>query len=137
MASSGATRRPPPPPTEPSVPPLEPGDHLTRDEFERRYDAMPHLKKAELIEGVVYMPPPVSHDGHGGPHFDAIAWLGSYRMATPGVAGGDNSSLRMDLDNMPQPDAFLMIEAARGGKQYAPGSSGARVVVVKGSSVSL
>ena len=26
----------------PPVPPLEPGDHLTRDEFERRYEAMPN-----------------------------------------------------------------------------------------------
>ena len=33
------------------------GDRLTRDEFERRYEAMPHLKKAELIEGVVHMAP--------------------------------------------------------------------------------
>src|SRR5438067_7524816 len=77
---------------------------------------MPHLKKAELIEGVVYTPPPVSHEGHGGPHFDVIGWLAAYRIATPGVTGGDNSSLRMDLDNMPQPDAFLMIEAERGGQ---------------------
>jgi hypothetical protein len=37
-----------------STPPLENGDRLTRSEFERRYEAMPHLKKAELIEGVVY-----------------------------------------------------------------------------------
>jgi hypothetical protein len=34
------------------VPPLEAGDRLTRTEFERRYEAMPDLKKAELIEGV-------------------------------------------------------------------------------------
>lgn len=33
--------------------PLENGDRLTRDEFERRYAAMPHVKKAELIEGIV------------------------------------------------------------------------------------
>jgi hypothetical protein len=37
------------------TPPLENGDRLTRAEFERRYAAMPNLKKAELIEGVVYM----------------------------------------------------------------------------------
>src|SRR5262245_17111719 len=42
-----------------AVPPLENGDRLTRAEFERRYRAMPHLKKAELIEGVVYIPSPV------------------------------------------------------------------------------
>src|SRR5437016_896012 len=75
MARSGTTRRPPPPPTEPTVLPLEPGDHLTRDEFERRYDAMPDLKKAELIEGVVYMPSPVRFNQHAGPHFDLVTWL--------------------------------------------------------------
>ena len=26
-------------------------DRLTRDEFERRYSAMPHVKKAELVDG--------------------------------------------------------------------------------------
>ena len=41
-----------------SVPPLETGDRLSRAEFERRFDAMPGLKKAELIEGIVYIPSP-------------------------------------------------------------------------------
>jgi hypothetical protein len=36
----------------PYILPLENGDRITRAEFERRYDAMPHLKKAELIEGI-------------------------------------------------------------------------------------
>jgi hypothetical protein len=49
------------------VPALENGDRLTRAEFERRYEAMPHLKKAELIEGVVYVPSPVRHRQHGAP----------------------------------------------------------------------
>ena len=39
--------------------PLESGDRLSRAEFERRYMAMPDLKRAELIEGVVYVPSPV------------------------------------------------------------------------------
>ena len=38
----------------PIIPPLESGDRLIRAEFERRYQAMPHVKKAELIEGVVF-----------------------------------------------------------------------------------
>src|SRR2546427_7660206 len=97
------------------IPPLEPGDRLTRPEFERRYAAMPHLKKAELLEGIVYMPSPVCHADHGRPHFNVIGWLGRYCDETPGVEGGDNSSLRLDLDNEPQPDAFLMIQAACGG----------------------
>ena len=41
------------------IPPLESGDHLSRAEFGRRYDAMPGLKKAELIEDVAYMGAPV------------------------------------------------------------------------------
>jgi len=94
--------------------PLENGDRLTRPEFERRYAAMPHVKKAELIEGVVYMPSLVSNE-HAQPYFDLIAWLAFYRVATPGIAGGDNGSLRLDLDNEPQPDAFLRILAEHGG----------------------
>jgi hypothetical protein len=34
-----------------TIPPLENGDKLTRAEFERRYEAMPQVKKAELKEG--------------------------------------------------------------------------------------
>ncbi len=99
----------------PRVPLLENGDCLTRPEFERRYHAMPQVKKAELIEGLVYMPSPVSVD-HDGPHFDAISWLGVYRMLTPGIRGGDNGSLRLDLANEPQPDAYLMILPNHGGQ---------------------
>src|SRR5205085_6723268 len=73
------------------IPPLQNGDRLTPDEFERRYDAMPDLKNAELINGVVYMPPPITFEDHGGPHFDLITWLGLYRIMTLGVRGGDNS----------------------------------------------
>jgi Uma2 family endonuclease len=99
----------------PNIPPLRNGDRLSRAEFERRYAAMPGVKKAELIEGVVYMPSPVSDD-HSGAHFDLITWLGLYRLATPGVVGGDNGTLRLDLDNEPQPDAFLRILASHGGQ---------------------
>ncbi len=104
-----------------AVPELRAGDRLTRAEFERRYAAMPHVKKAELIEGVVYMPSPVSQEDHGGPHFDAVTWLGFYRAGTPGVEGGDNSTLRLDLDNEPQPDAFLRILPECGGQSHSSG----------------
>ena len=106
----------PSPSPESMVPPLEPGDRLSRAEFERRYDAMPNLKKAELIEGVVYMPSPVRVRRHGRPHFDLITWLGNYKTATPGVTGADNASVRLDLDNEPQPDAVLFIDPAKGGQ---------------------
>jgi hypothetical protein len=70
------------------VPPLEPGDRLTRDEFERRYAAMPELKKAELIEGVVYMPSPVRVRRHGGPHAKDHWLAGQLRSENAGRRGG-------------------------------------------------
>jgi Uma2 family endonuclease len=99
-----------------ALPVLENGDRLTRAEFERRYEAMPHLKKAELIEGVVYVPSPVRHRQHGAPHAHLISLLGQYAANTPGVEVGDNSSVRLDLDNEPQPDALLFIDPACGGQ---------------------
>ena len=99
-----------------TVPPLENGDVLTRAEFERRYEAMPHLKKAELIEGVVYVPSPVRHQAHGHPHTHLITWLGSYEASSPGVQASDNGTVRLDLDNEPQPDALLFIDPACGGQ---------------------
>jgi Uma2 family endonuclease len=98
------------------IPPLVAGDRLTRDEFHRRYMAMPHVTKAELIEGVVYRPSPVSLEGHGEPHGDFITWLGIYRAHTPGVQGADNATVRLDLDNEPQPDVFLRIRPEFGGQ---------------------
>jgi len=99
------------------VPRLQHGDRLSVAEFERRYAAMPDLKKAELISGVVYMPSPVSFDDHAAPHFIMIGWLGFYYFSTPGTEGGDNATLRLQLGlNRPQPDAFLRIAAAFGGQ---------------------
>ena len=99
-----------------AVPPLENGDTLTRAEFERRYEAMPHLKKAELIEGVVYVPSPVRHRYHGHQHTHLIGWLVQYEANTPGVEASDNVTVRLDLDNEPQPDALLFIDPTCGGQ---------------------
>jgi len=98
------------------IPTLNEGDHLTREEFERRYDAMPHLKKAELIEGVVHVPSPVRCDHHGEPHLTLGGWLFHYRWKTPGVRAADNSSVRMDMGNMPQPDCLMFITPESGGR---------------------
>jgi Uma2 family endonuclease len=96
-------------------PPLESGDRLTRREFERRYHAMPRVKKAELIEGVVYMPSPVRFRNHAEPHGWVIGWLVTYCAATPGVRLGDNATVRLDMDNEVQPDALLRLEPEVGG----------------------
>ncbi len=86
-----------------AIPPLENGDRLTRAEFLRRYEAMPDLKKAELIEGVVYVGSPVRQKSHGRPHSYLIGWLFVYKAGTPGVETGDNSTVLLDLDNPPSP----------------------------------
>lgn len=96
--------------------PLENGDRLTRPEFERRYEAMPDLKKAELIEGVVYMAAALRYRKHGQPHGAIMAWLGTYCAATPGVEMADNATVRLDLNNEAQPDALLRIDEAYGGQ---------------------
>jgi len=97
----------PRPPVKP--PPLASGDRLTRAEFERRYQAMPHVKKAELIEGVVYMPTPVRYLSHAKPHQIINGWLLTYSAATPGVETADNATVRLDLENEVQPDALLRL----------------------------
>jgi Uma2 family endonuclease len=92
-----------------TIPPLENGDRLSCPEFERRYQAMPSLKKAELIGGIVYMGSPLRITNHGNPHAHVITWLGFYEAATPGVQLGDNCTVRLDAENEPQPDALLRI----------------------------
>lgn len=104
-----------------AVPPLRDGDRMDVAEFERRWDAMPEVRNAELIDGVVRMPPALSVD-HGDTHFDLITWLGLYRILTPGVAGSDNASVRFDRRNMPQPDALLRVLESHGGRsRVGPG----------------
>jgi Uma2 family endonuclease len=105
-----------PGPVEAGTPPLENGDRLTRLEFERRYAAMPALNKAELIEGVVYMPSPVRVRNHGRPHGQIMSWVGVYCAATPGIEFADNATLRLDPDNEPQPDVALWLPEGAGGR---------------------
>jgi len=98
------------------IPPLENGDRLTRDEFERRYRAMPHIKKAELIEGEVVLGSPVSWEFHGDQHADLLTWMVVYKSSTPGVATGDNVTVKLDVDNEPQPDVAMFIRPEFGGR---------------------
>lgn len=96
-------------------PPLENGDRLARAEFHRRYEAMPNLKKAELIEGIVHMPSPVKLK-HSQPHAHLVAWLATYSAEMSQTTIGDNGTLLLDFDNEPQPDAFLLIHPEAGGQ---------------------
>jgi Uma2 family endonuclease len=92
------------------IPPLENGDRLNRYEFERRYNFMPNIRKAELIEGVVYIPTGRRFRSHAQPHANLSGLLGTYKVSTPGIELAIEPTVRLDLDNEPQPDAVLMIE---------------------------
>lgn len=98
------------------LPPLEHGDRLNRLEFERRSQEMTKLKKAELIDGVVYMAAALRYQGHGLPHSHIMTWLGVYSANTPGIELADNVTVRLDLDNAPQPDILLRIKSELGGQ---------------------
>jgi Uma2 family endonuclease len=98
--------------------PLMNGDHLTSAEFLRRYEAMPDLKKAELIDGTVYMPPPVSADSHAEPDNVLQFWLRSYALHHPELKCYSNATLLLDADNTPQPDSILCSAPHKGGRVW-------------------
>ena len=52
---------------------------------------------------------------HCNPHPDIIGWLYNYRIATPGTDTADNTTIQLDLRNVPQPDVVLYTLATRGG----------------------
>ncbi len=62
------------------------------------------------------MSSPFRHGRHSHPHTRLVTWLGIYETDTPGVEAGDNGSIRLDLVNEPQPDAYLIIRPERGGQ---------------------
>jgi len=99
-----------------TIPPLNPGDKLTRVEFHLRYQAHPEIKKAELIEGVVYMPSPLRFEQHSHPHAAFMGWIFNYSAFTPGVRAGDNATVFLDYETEVQPDVLLRIDENLGGK---------------------
>jgi len=93
-----------------AIPPLENGDHLSASEFLRRYEAMPQVKKAELIQGIVCMASPVRSEQHGKPDGILNTWLGLYAARHPGLQHRINTTLQLGPDDTPQPDGLLFRE---------------------------
>ena len=110
-----------------TIPDLNDGARLNSVEFERRYVASTHVRKAELIEGVVHVASPVSAT-HGKPHAALTQWLGFYQMRTPYIECMIDGTVRLDDRNQVQPDIILMIDPDHGGRaslsvdQYIEGS---------------
>jgi Uma2 family endonuclease len=97
------------------LPPLIEGQRLDQPTFHARYEAMPPGTRAELINGVVYMPSPVGLD-HGVANAPVIHWLVYYAEQTPGLQVGDNTTAVLGRKSEPQPDAFLRILTEFGGR---------------------
>ncbi len=118
---------------------LREGDQLSADEFLRRWDAMPALKRAELIDGIVFMASPVSYP-HGKHQLCFGNWLWCFAEATPGTDAAAESTWVMAPRNVPQPDLTLRILPERGGQSgmYGPYGAGAPelIVEISGSSTS-
>ena len=98
------------------LPPLENGDMLTLTEFLRRYEDMPGVKKAQLIEGVVHMPSPVRVT-HAEPDGVIQLWLGTYAVEAD-LKLYPNASLLLDTENAFQPDAILCSPPRKGGRVW-------------------
>jgi Uma2 family endonuclease len=94
--------------------PLESGEFMHSREFLRRYEQMPQVKKAELIEGVVYMGSPVSVR-HAEPDGVIQAWLVTYASRHREAQALPNATLILDPENTVQPDALLRRLPEHGG----------------------
>ncbi|WNC85709.1 Uma2 family endonuclease [Thermosynechococcus sp. QKsg1] len=95
---------------------LESGDRLTREEFEDRYGRSPHIKKAELINGVVFVASPIRVRNHAQPHSNILGWLFHYSIEFSAFMVCDNATVRLDHQNEVQPDVLLRLEASAGGQ---------------------
>lgn len=86
---------------------LDSGDRLDREEFHRRYEARPDIRRAELVEGVVYVPSPTRFTWHDDQVMATHLWVGTYALTHPDVKAGGNASLFLGQRTEVQPDAFL------------------------------
>jgi Uma2 family endonuclease len=119
------------------LPRLEPGDHMSREEFDRRYAQRPDLHKAELVQGVVYVPSPVRIDEHSEPASRMSAWLALYAMTHRGVRSGNDGTVHLSPYDTVQPDIMLWKtggNARIGADQYLEGAP-ELVVEIAASSV--
>lgn len=114
------------------IPPLREGDQLTSPEFLHRWEAMPDLKFAELLDGMVFMPSPVSM-GHSDLHASFTSWLWLHSEQTRGVRVGADATWLMGPQAVPQPDLALRILPEYGGQSRTEGQylAGAPELIVE------
>ena len=105
------TRKPAKPRTPELLPPLCNGDRLSRAEFERRWDLHPDIKKAELIDGQVYLEVTVGPQ-HAAAHTRLMTFLGVYSAANPDCLVFDNVTVRLSGEDEVQPDAAVLLSGS-------------------------
>lgn len=91
------------------------GEHMSQEEFHRRYEMCPKGEKWELVGGVVYMASPLKlkHSRYD----DEIGYLlGTYRRATPGTEVMHNATAILGCGSEPQPDLAMRILPEYGGQ---------------------
>ena len=103
-----------------SVPPIEAGDRHDQPTFHERYEAMPEEFRAELVEGVVFVPSPLGVP-HGREHAVLMGWLVHYQAATPGTTALAGATVILGPDSEPQPDGALLLSPERGGQTRMEG----------------
>jgi Putative restriction endonuclease len=93
---------------------FESGDRMGREEFLARWEQMPDLKHAELIDGVVYVPSPIAIE-HSRKHLALITWTGVYSSRASFAEGLGGGTWFMEK-SAPQPDVALRIKRKFGGQ---------------------
>ncbi len=97
------------------------GQRLDQPTFHALYEAMPPGTRAELIDGVVYMPSPVGR-AHGDAQLPALVWLDYYAENTPGVQALPEATTVLGWRSEPQPDGLLRILPECDGRTWDEGA---------------
>jgi Uma2 family endonuclease len=88
---------------------LHNGDRMSRDEFLWRWEQIPEIKRAELIDGMVYLSSPLS-ERHSDYEQLLNRWLSHYESEVPGLKILPNATWLLG-DSSPQPDLALIRQA--------------------------
>jgi len=91
------------------------GQRLDQPTFHALYQAMPPGTRAELIDGVVYMPSPVGGE-HGIAQVPVLVWLDYYAERTPGLQVSGNATTILGWRSEPEPDGLLRVLPECGGR---------------------
>ena len=86
---------------------LENGAVMSTDEFLSLYERADGLEHVELIEGIIYMPSPVSIPDHARKQGLFIEWLAAYESMHREAEYSPPGTVVLDESNVPEPDAML------------------------------